>query len=267
MKRRNIIGLMGLAIALGAGVGACQSPTPTAETPANSAEPQELLISAAASLTDVMQDVGALYEAENPGVEVSFNFASSGALQQQIESGAAVDVFLSAATKQMDALQSQGLVNADTRRIFVTNNLVLVAASDAPEVASLADLEQGAIAKIAAGEPRSVPAGLYADQSLKAAGVFDRLQPKLVYANSVRQVLQFVEAGNAPFGFVYATDAVLSDQVTVVQTVPADLHDPIVYPGAVVAESETPDLALDFLEFLSSETAQQTFRGYGFSSP
>jgi len=263
MNRRAMVGgMMGWAIALGVGLGSCQR-SPVAEL----SEPQILLVSAAASLTDVLQDVGMLYEDEHPGVQVQFNFAASGALQQQIESGAPVDIFLSAANKQMDALESQGLVATETRQVIVTNQLVLVAAMGAPEVLDLADLADGAIAKIAAGEPRSVPAGDYADQALKAAGLFERLQPKLVYANSVRQVLQFVEAGNAQFGLVYATDAKLSDQVTVVQAIPADLHAPILYPGAVLQRSDRPELARDFLQFLTSDTAQQAFQGYGFITP
>lgn len=226
----------------------------------------QIIVSAAASLTDAMKDIEPLYRRSRPNVTIRYNFASSGALQQQIENGAPVDVFISAADKQMDALQKKGLVVAGTRRNLLTNRMVLVVPKNLSGVNGLRSLTSNSVRRIAIGNPRSVPAGQYAEEVLKKAGLWNSVRSKFVLANNVRQVLQFVEAGNAQAGLVYTTDAKTSNQVKVVQTVPANLHSAIVYPMAVMKTSRNQAAARAFAQFLSSNTARKVFNKYGFGA-
>lgn len=224
---------------------------------------RQLIVSAAASLTDAMKEIEPLYRRLRPNITIRYNFASSGALQQQIENGAPVDVFISAAEKQMDALQNKGLVVSGTRRNLLTNRMVLIVPRNS-SVNGLRNLTSDSVKRIAIGNPRSVPAGQYAEQVLKKAGLWNSVQSKFVLANNVRQVLQFVEAGNAQAGLVYTTDARTSNQVKVVQTVPVNLHSPIVYPMAVIKSSRNQAAARAFAQFLSGNEARKVFNKYGF---
>jgi molybdate transport system substrate-binding protein len=227
---------------------------------------KQLIVSAAASLTDAMKEIEPLYRRSRPNITIRYNFASSGALQQQIENGAPVDVFISAAEKQMDTLQNKGLVVSGTRRNLLTNRMVLVVPKNSSGVNELRNLTSNSVRRIAIGNPRSVPAGQYAEQVLKKAGLWNSVQSKFVLANNVRQVLQFVEAGNAQAGLVYTTDARTSNQVKVVQTVPANLHSPIVYPMAVMKTSRNQAAARAFAQFLSGTEARKVFNKYGFGA-
>jgi molybdate transport system substrate-binding protein len=227
-----------------------------------------LLIAAAASLKDALQDIEPLYRQAHPGVTLRFSFASSGALQQQIEQGAPADVFFSAAAKQMNALQQKKLILADTRRVVLRNQLALVTPVQESRIKTLQDLKKTAVQRIAVGEPRSVPVGQYAAETFQQDNLTSALQPKLVLANNVRQVLQFVESGNAQAGIVYVTDAKPTKQIKIAQTIPNTLHTPIVYPIAVVKNSKNPEAAQKFTQFLSSPAANQIFvEKYGFQNP
>ena len=224
----------------------------------------ELTISAAISLKDALEGVKASYATQQPGVALIFNFGASGALQQQIENGAPVDVFLSAGIKQMDVLEKNSLLLAETKRALLGNRLVLITPRDNTTITQLADLTKDAVKHIAVGEPKSVPVGQYTQETLAALDLADPLKPKLVYAKDVRQVLTYVETGNVDAGIVYTTDARLSDKVKVVLTVPDKLHSPITYPVAVVAATHHAKEAKEFLDFLSTPTARAVFEKFGF---
>ncbi|MDL5053537.1 molybdate ABC transporter substrate-binding protein [Oscillatoria laete-virens NRMC-F 0139] len=233
-------------------------------TPAN-AQSTTLLIAAAASLQDAIQELDPIFESANPGITVNYNFAASGPLQQQIEQGAPVDLFISAASRQMDVLQNRNLIVSNTRRNLVANSLVLVVPRNSTlGITGFRQLTQANVRRISVGEPRSVPAGQYAEQVFTNLGILEQLRPKLVFGNSVRNVLGTVESGNADAGIVYATDARISNLVRQVATAPSNLHAPIVYPMAIIAASRNPQAARTYAQFLTSSQAQAIFRRYGF---
>lgn len=228
---------------------------------------QTLTVSAAASLTDAFKEIGARFEAARPGTQLRFNFAASGLLLQQIVQGAPVDVFASADPETLNRGVEQKLLVADTRRDFASNSLVLVTpAQGAPAIAALADLARPEVRRIAVGKVASVPAGRYAWQALEGAQLWAGLQPKLVFADNVRQVLDYVSRGEAEAGLVYRTDATLAkDKVRIALTVGG--HAPVTYPAAVVADSRQPAAARDFVAFLASGEAQGILARYGFGKP
>ncbi len=223
-----------------------------------------LIVSAAASLTDAIEEIEAGYGHDHPGVELRNNFGSSGTLAGQIEEGAPVDVFLSAASKPMDELEARGLIVAGTRRNLLRNSLVLIVPRGS-KLNSFKQLEDGSVRTIALGDPASVPAGQYGRQTLVALHLMDSVQRKLVLAKDVRQVLAYVETGNADAGLVYATDAATSSNVRVATTAPEDSHDPIVYPAAVVASGHHEAAAREFVEYLQSAAAKAVFEKRGFT--
>lgn len=226
-----------------------------------------LLISAAASLKDVLEEIKPLYQQSQPNVKISYNFGASGALQQQIEQGAPADIFISAAKKQVDALEQKNLLLPGTRTIIAKNRLVLIVPSNVSGVSSFYNLKDAKVKKIAIGEPRSVPAGQYAQQVLEKLKIWEAVKPKLVYANNVRQVLASVESGNADAGLVYVTDAKISKNAKVVVAADEKYHSAIIYPLAVVKRSKNPDVAKNFSQFLSSNQAKNIFKKYGFILP
>ncbi len=241
--------------------GAAVSAEASAASPA-----AQLTVSAAASLTDVMKEIAEAYKEQAPDVSVTFNFGASGTLQQQIEQGAPADVFVSAAAKQMDALESKGMILKDSRVDLLENKLVLVIPADKDEPAdfeSLADAGQLAI-----GDPASVPAGQYAEQALTQMGIYDELNSgnKIVLGSDVRAVLNWVETGNADAGIVYATDALTSDKVKIAATAPSGSHDPVIYPAAVLDGSANAEAAQAFLDFLSTPDISALFEKYGFTA-
>jgi molybdate transport system substrate-binding protein len=228
------------------------------------AQSSTILISAAASLKEALEEVKPLYKQTKPNVNVTYNFGASGALQQQIENGAPTDIFISAAKKQMDALQSKNLILTDTRSNLLTNKLVLVVPKNSSGITSFRQLTDSKVKKIAVGEPRSVPAGQYAEEVFKNLGISQQIKSKLVLGNNVRQVLSFVESGNADAGIVYATDAKISSQVKQVATAPANSHSPIIYPVAVLKSSKNAAAARNYVQFLSGNRAGSIFKKYGF---
>jgi molybdate transport system substrate-binding protein len=224
-----------------------------------------LIVSAAASLTDALKEIAPLYQQSYPAVTLRYNFGSSGALQQQIENGAPADVFISAAVKQMDALQQKNRLVPNTRRNLLSNRLVLVVPANRSAIGNLKGLADVRVKRIAIGDPRSVPAGQYAQEALTKAGLWNSLKSKYVLANNVRQVLQFVETGNVDAGLVYLTDAKTTDNLKMTYQVPNTMHSPIVYPVAVLTNSRNPTNSRNFLQFLSSDRARKIFEKYGFT--
>lgn len=268
MKRRNFTTLFALALVAGLGAVRCaQSPPSVGETPGATSPSAsvELTVSAAASLQDALAEVQTAYQAEAPNVAIAYNFGSSGSLAQQIAQGAPTDVFLSASKKWMDDLEKQGQILAGSRKDLLLNSLVLIVPAGSTDVTDFSDFTTDKVGKLALGEPASVPAGTYAQETLTAMNMFEALQPKMVFGKDVRQVLSYVETGNVDAGLVYATDARGSDQVQVVATAPANTHSPIMYPVGVVADSEQAEAAQAFVDFLSSDTAVAIFEEYGFA--
>jgi len=223
-----------------------------------------LTISAAASLKDALTEVEAGYKQTNAGVEFVNNFGSSGTLATQIDQGAPADVFLSAAEKPMNDLDAKELIIAGTRRNLLRNTLVLIAPLDS-SLRDFQGLADGSIRLIAVGDPAGVPAGQYGQQTLSALHLLDKIKSKLVLAKDVRQVLTYVETGNADAGLVYATDARASNKVRIVAAAPELAHDAIVYPAAVVKGSRAELAARKFVNYLGSHAAQAVFVKYGFT--
>jgi molybdate transport system substrate-binding protein len=226
----------------------------------------ELTISAAISLKDALDEVKQLYETENPTVSIAINYGASGTLQLQIEQGAPVDVFIAAAPKQMDALESKGLLLEGTRKDLLRNEVVLIVPKDSTlRIASFQDLTRANVKQVALGEPATVPAGQYAKEVLTNLGIYDAVNSKAVLGKDVRQVLTYVETGNVDAGIVYSTDALSSSKVKVVAQAPAKSHAPVVYPVAAVKGSKNPSAAKQFAAFLSSPAAASAFQKYGFN--
>ncbi len=231
------------------------------------AQAATLTVSAAASLTNVLTELGKTYGKMHPGTEIQYNFAASGALVQQLRQGAPVDVFASADQKSMNDAAGSGLIDEATRRDFVRNEVVMIVpASAAGGVTDLASLDQDSVKQIAVGNVASVPVGRYTKEGLQKSGQWDKLSAKFVFAENVRQVLDYVSRGEVDAGFVYATDAaVRSDKVKVVQALPIDTV--VSYPIAVVKNSQHADEARAFVDFLGSEQADAAFAKAGFKKP
>lgn len=209
-------------------------------------------------------EIESTYKQSHTDIDFSNNFASSGTLATQIDQGAPVDVFISAAAKQMDDLEGKGLIVPGSRRILLRNSLVLIVPLDS-KLRDFSGLTQAGIRLIAVGDPASVPAGQYGRQTLLALHLLDKISAKLVFAKDVRQVLTYVETGNADAGLVYGSDAKSSGKVRVVATAPETTHDPIVYPAAVVKGSHDQAASLRFVEYLGSPAASTIFVKYGFT--
>jgi molybdate transport system substrate-binding protein len=231
---------------------------------AEAAKP-ELLVFGAASLTDVLQEIGAAYTRDT-GQPVKFSFAASSALARQIESGGRVDAFISADLDWMDYLQARNLIDATTRRNVIGNRLVLIAPQDSavavklqPNVQLLSVLKVG---RLATGDPDIVPVGRYARTALMSLGVWNEIADRLVRAENVRSALAFVARGETPLGIVYATDATMDKRVRVVDVFPADTHPPITYPAATTVDARAG--SRQFVEFLVGESAQASFKKFGF---
>jgi molybdate transport system substrate-binding protein len=258
-------------IRLGKLVGTCllvlvcvlNAPVHAADAPS-----QDILVFAAASLTNVLDEIGAAYT-QQTRQSVKFSYAASSALARQLEAGARADVFFSADLEWMDYVQARGLIDRTTRRNVLGNRLVLVAPADskielkiAPGFALAAALGNG---RLATGDPESVPVGKYARSALTSLGVWNDVADRLVRADNVRSALAFIARGETPLGIVYETDAKVERRVRVVDFFPADSHSPIVYPVAVTASARPA--ARQFIDFLQSAPAQEAFKKYGFQNP
>ncbi|HEX2925250.1 MAG TPA: molybdate ABC transporter substrate-binding protein [Ruminiclostridium sp.] len=233
--------------------------------PSDSTEKVELLVSAAASLTDVAADLTELYKKTNPNISLKFTFGSSGALETQIEEGAPADVFMSAALKQMDTLEKKGLLLDGTKKELLVNKVVLVSPKDSGnQITSFNDAASDKVSKIALGEPESVPVGQYAQEVFTTLGIWDKVKAKANFGSDVRQVLTWVENGEVDCGVVYATDAAASGKVKVICEAPKDSHKPVIYPVGVIKSSSHMQEALSFSDFLSTPQAAEIFKKYGF---
>jgi molybdate transport system substrate-binding protein len=226
--------------------------------------PTDLTVSAAISLTESLENIRNLYRRQAPDVSLTLNLAASGILQQQIEQGAPVDVFISASPREMNALQARGLLLSASRANLLRNTLVLVCPTFFNGLSSFRDLTEPRVTRVAIANPESVPAGMYAQQALKYFKVYERLRPKLILAQDVRQTLAYVETGNVDAGIVYLTEARLSSKVKVVAKAPEASHVPIVYPAAILKGCTRVDAARKFLQFLKSSQARQAFEREGF---
>ncbi|MFG1478064.1 molybdate ABC transporter substrate-binding protein [Xanthobacter sp. V4C-4] len=222
---------------------------------------------AAASLTNAFEDIAKAYEAKGKP-KVKFSFAASSALAKQLEAGAPANIFASADLKWMDYTDAKGLTLKASRVVPIGNALVLVAPADKAKPVTIAkgmDIEAllGANGRIATGLTDSVPVGIYAKTAFTTLGVWDKVAPRIVGAESVRAALTLVERGEVPYGVVYATDAAIAKNVKVVAVFPADSHPPVEYPFALVKGHDTPE-AKAFLAFLVGPEAKDIYRKYGF---
>ncbi len=224
----------------------------------------EVKVFAAVSLTDALHAIAGKYE-PGSGDKLIFNLAGSNVLALQIQHGAPADVFFSADEAQMDRLAQAKEIDSKSRKEIVENQLVAIVRNDSPlSLKSLADLAGPDIKHLALGDPRSVPAGVYAKKYLESAGLWTRIEPRVVPTENVRAALAAVESGNVDAGMVYQTDAQISRKVRIAFVVPPSAAITITYPAAIVQGAPQPEAAKHFLSYLQGPDAQAIFRQYGF---
>ena len=242
--------------------------TTAKETTAASGEETEILVAAAASLKNAYEGkLIPMFEEANPGVTVKGTYDSSGKLQTQIEEGLDADVFMSAATKQMKALDEEGMIASDTITDLLENKIVLIVPTgNEKKLEKFEDIEKAD--SIALGDPASVPAGQYSEEALTNLGIWDKIQDKVSFGTNVTEVLNQVAAASADAGIVYATDAAsMADKVEVVAEAPeGSLSEKVIYPVAVVKGTAHEEVAKEFVAFLQTDKAITVFEDYGFSS-
>jgi molybdate transport system substrate-binding protein len=236
-------------------------------TPAAAAE--ELTVSVAISMREAIDEIGGRFVRAHPGVVVRYNLGASGELQKQIEAGAPVDVFVSAATRQMDDLDARGFLVPGSRRVFARNVLAVVTPGDsAVPLGRPADLLLPRVQRVVIGHPRTVPVGQYAEESLRSLGLWEGLRGRLIYAENVRQALEYVARGEVDAGVVYATDVALRPgRVREAFRLPEESYPPVIYPAAVVKDSRHRARALAFVESLLAPDARATLARLGFQLP
>ena len=240
-----------------------------AASPGTEEQPTIITVSAASTLTEAFTDIAREFETAHPGTKVELNLASSGTLRAQIESEAPVDVFASASQDHMDILSEKGMIEETSRKNFATNTLVMVVSekngSETPK--TLEGLNAGSIEKIAMGNPETSPAGKYAKQALVDAGLWEEVKDKIIFAETVKQVLTYVETGEVDAGFVFITDAESGqkDLYEIACTVP--VSEPISYPIAVVKASENKEKSQEFVDFVTGTRGQEILAEYGFKAP
>ena len=228
------------------------------------AEKTELYVLAAASLTDVMAQIAESYKEVAPDVGITFVFDSSGTLQCQIEAGATADVFVSAAQRQMDALEEGGLIKGESRKDLLLNQVVLILPEESTlALASFEDAAGDLVKMIAIGD-ESVPVGQYTQQIYEYLGTWDAVKAKANLGGNARAVLSWVASGDVDCGIVYATDAASTVGVKVTAQAPEGSHAPVIYPAAVVEGSQHAEAAQAFLDYLSGDTARALFIAVGF---
>ena len=228
------------------------------------ARAEDILISAAASLTDVLKEIRSVYQATSTN-RVNFNFGPSSGLARQIDEGAPADIFFSADLAQMHHLDKKSRLEPGTRKNLLTNQLVIIVAADSKLApSSPKDLLKGDIKRIALAEPSTVPVGVYTSNYLMNQSMWQQIKPKVVPVQDVRATLAAVESGNVEAGFVYKTDAAVSSKVKIVYEVPIDKGPQITYPVAIVKDSKRKQAAHDFLNYLQGSMAKAIFAKYGF---
>ena len=238
------------------------------EEPAEEAKDQpagaEIHVFAAASMTDCLDEIIELYQKDSANTVVPV-YESSGTLEKQILEGADCDIFISANQEKMDSVQEQGAVDEDTRKDLLGNNLTLISSAEKESVVKdVESLLSDDVKTIAIGEPADVPAGQYAEELFKNMGIWDQIQPKLVYAKNVRAVLEYVDGGDADAGLVYHTDALLMENGKIICDAPEDKYTAVNYPAAIMSEAPQPEAAADFYEFLQTDEVKTIFEKYGF---
>jgi molybdate transport system substrate-binding protein len=233
---------------------------------AQSAPTYEITVSAAISLKNAFEEIGRRFMQTHPEGKVIFNFGASGDLARQIAAGAPVDVFASAAQKDMDDIEKKGLITANSRRGFARNGVVLVKpGSSTLPLQALSDLQRGEIKKIVIGNPKTVPAGRYAEEALRHFNLWGGVRGKLIFAEHVRQALDYVARNEVDAGLVYSTDAMArSKDVTVVTRLPEGSHQPVVYPIGVIKGAKAETLSKAFVDFVISAEGQRILTRYGF---
>ncbi|MER2089777.1 MAG: molybdate ABC transporter substrate-binding protein [Sporosarcina sp.] len=226
----------------------------------------EILVAAASSMTPALTEIAAEFEKSNKDVRVSFSFGSSGKLAQQIKGGAPVDVFISASSTDMDTLEEDNKVRLDTRTDITKNTLVVIRQkNDDNSRLSEENPFTSRIDHFAIGNPETVPAGVYAREALIKLGEWETLEPKFVFGKDVRQVVTFVETGNAERGIVFASDAHSSDKVEVIFEIDPAMHSSVVYPGAIITATKQPKEARAFLEYMKTPQVQEILLNHGFT--
>lgn len=235
----------------------------------SSAHPvKEITVSAAISLKNAFEEIGKIFEKKHPGIRVRFNFGASGDLARQIEAGAPVDAFASAAQRDMDDIDRKGLLAAGTRVSFAGNSVVLVKSSLSQiRMESFEDLRKPGAKKIVIGNPKSVPAGRYAEEVLKCLHLWEAVQDKLVFAEHVRQALDYVARNEVDAAMVYSTDAMIRPkEVKIVTKAPGKSHSPVVYPIGIVRGSKNQSLAKELITLILSPEGKNLFNKYGFET-
>ena len=237
-----------------------------AEIRAQSTSTHEITVSAAISLKNAFEEIGKTFMQKHPGTKVIFNFGASGDLARQIEAGAPVDVFASAAQKDMDDIGKKDLIAANSRKDFAKNGVVLVKPTNSIiPLQTLTDLQKKEIKKIVIGNPKTVPAGRYAEEALRHFNLWDAVKDKLIFAENVRQVLDYVARDEVDAGLVYSTDAMArSKEVKVVMKLPEGSHQPVVYPIGVIKGTKEESLSKAFVDFVISAEGQRILSQYGF---
>ncbi len=226
---------------------------------------QELTVSAASSLKAAFTEIGKSFDSAN-GSKTNFNFDASGTLQKQIEGGAPLDVFASAALKQVRALQDQALVDADSVREFAGNQIVLVVPADATlDITSFQDLTKADVEKITYGDPKVAPHGVAAEEILSKLGLSEQVKPKVVYATNVSQALAYVSAGEVDAAIIFATEAMAGgDKIKVIATADPSWYSRVAYPIAIVSASEAKTLGQAFIDYVTGPGGQTVLEKYGF---
>ena len=263
MKFLRLPGMRGFVLALACFTGLFWTAEMRAQSPAAT---QEITISAAISLKNAFEEIGKTFMQKHPGAKVIYNFGGSGDLARQIESGAPVDVFASAAQKDMDDIEKKDLIAANSRKDFAKNGMVLVKpAKSIIPAQTLTDLQKKEFKKIVIGNPKTVPAGRYAEQALRHFNLWDTIKDKLVFAENVRQALDYVARDEVDAGLVYSTDAMVrSKEVKVVMRLPDGSHQPVVYPMGVIKGTKVETLSRGFVNFVISTEGQRILSHYGF---
>ena len=243
----------------------CGSSNTADDTAKTNTENKEILVLAAASLTDVLTELANNYKTET-GTTVTFSFASSGALQTQIEAGSPADIFFSAAQKQMDALQEKDLIDTDTRKDLLENKVVLISPTNSTlHIKSFTDMTNANVTKIGLGEPKSVPVGQYSEEILSNLSILDTVKQKAVYGSDVRNVLSWVRTGEVDCGIVYATDAQIANDINIIAEAPEGTHKKVIYPIATIKSSANKEEAKKFIDYISNDKAAEAFKNYGFT--
>lgn len=224
---------------------------------------EEINISAAASLKEVMAEIRTEYESKNKDVKLTINYGSSGSLKQQIEQGAPCDIFISAGQSQVDDLEKGGFLISDTVKEFTKNELALITPKDG-NLDNIDDLTIDKIKHIGVGHPDSVPAGKYADEVLNNLNLKDKVKEKLIFGKDVKEVLAWTSSGNADAGFVYTSDTVNNDSIKVVEVIYEKNHSPIIYPIAITKDSKQYEQSKKLEEYLLSSDVKKILNKYGY---